>query len=323
MRRAVTLLVLIVTMSVLLAPPSGATVHGDDGRIAFRTYLNEAHTWGAITTVRADGSGLRRITHPRREILDAEPDWSPDGRWIVYSRYREGHSAIFKIRRDGSHRQRLLTCPPEGSDCEQQHLPSWSPNGDRIAFTRESEPAWKGPRLWVMRADGSHLRQITDGLPRYSEFGPQWSARGGRLVFERFDEVRQLSAVFTVHVDGTHLRRLTPWRMDAGEPSDWSPNGRWIVFLNRSWSTRPSTLWLVHPDGRGLRRITTTQHGTITWYSSSFSPSGRWITASRKPWDHGNPDVLVLSLDGSVVRNLTRSPGRWESFPDWGARPQR
>jgi hypothetical protein len=79
--------------------------------------------------------------------------------------------------------------------------------------------------------------------------------------FERFDEVRQLSAVFTVRLNGKHERKLTPWAMDAGEPSDWSPDGHWIVFLNHSWGFTPSTVWLVHPNGTALHEITSKRHG--------------------------------------------------------------
>jgi Tol biopolymer transport system component len=171
-----------------------------------------------------------------------------------------------------------------------------------------------------MRADGSGRLQITDAAPRFDDFGPVWAPDGGRLVFERFDEVRQLSAVYTIRLNGKDEHRLTPWTMDAGEPSDWSPNGRWIVFLNHSWSDVPSTLWLVHPNGTGRHEITTDEDGSFTWLSSSFSPDGHLITASRKRWDEGNPDLFVLRLNGSLVRNVTKTSQWWESFPDWGAR---
>ena len=173
--------------------------------------------------------------------------------------------------------------------------------------------------LFVMRADGTDVEQITSSARRFDSFGPQWAPGGGRLVFERFEEVRQQSAVFTVRLNGKHERRLTPWAMDAGEPSDWSPDGHWIVFLNHSWGFTPSTVWLVHPNGTALHEITSKRHGKVTWLSSSFSPDGTSIAVSRKRWEGDNVDLVVIRLDGSLVRNVTASPA-WESFADWGAR---
>jgi Tol biopolymer transport system component len=319
MKRAVGVSGLVLGMMLLSASSVSATVSGENGRIAFRTHLNHAHTWGAIFTINPNGTGLRQITHTPHGIMDTEPDWSPDGRWLVYSRYRQDHrSAIFKIRANGTESQRLLDCPSEGEGCETQYLPSWSPNGRRIAFTAERDPVVNS-ELFVMRADGTDVEQVTSAARRFDSFGPQWAPGGGRLVFERFDEVRQLSAVFTVRLNGTDERRLTPWGMDAGEPTDWSPDGHWIVLLNHSWSFTPSTVWLVHPNGTGLHEITSKRHGKITWLSSSFSPDGTLIAVSRKRWTGDNVDVVVIRLDGSLVRNVTASP-TWESFADWGAR---
>src|SRR5207249_4956282 len=49
-----------------------------------------AGTWrtrDSIATVRADGSSLRLLTHAR-EVQDLSPNWSPDGKWIVFERAR-------------------------------------------------------------------------------------------------------------------------------------------------------------------------------------------------------------------------------------------
>ena len=126
MKRAVGVAGLALWTLLLSASSVSATVPGENGRIAFRTYLNQAHTWGAIFSINPSGTGLRRITHRLHGIIDTEPDWSPDGRWLVYSRYRQDHrSAIFKIRADGTASQRLLSCPSVGGGCETQYLPSW------------------------------------------------------------------------------------------------------------------------------------------------------------------------------------------------------
>jgi hypothetical protein len=96
-----------VAALVLASSPANATVEGKNGRIAFRQYLNGAQTRGAIFTVKPGGTGLRQVTHPARKVITTEPDWSPNGRWIVYHREKEERTQVFKVRRNGSHRINL------------------------------------------------------------------------------------------------------------------------------------------------------------------------------------------------------------------------
>jgi Tol biopolymer transport system component len=142
------------------------------------------------------------------------------------------------------------------------------------------------------------------------------------LVFERVDSKRERHAVFTVRLDGSGLRRLTPWRLDASQP-DWSPNGRWIAFRTQEQSETRGNIALVHPNGAGLHRITHGGH-RYKWLSCSFSPDGKQITAARVPGSGAtdDADVYVMRADGSARTNITRSTNAWESAPDWGPRPE-
>ncbi len=315
-----------VAMLVVVMPPvANATVHGKNGRIAFRRYLNQSQTRGAIFTIRRNGTGLRQITHPRRGSVTDEPDWSPNGRWVVYQvETKSGFSRLFKIRANGSNRTYLSKdC---GHICGDGYA-SWFPGGKRLALQRES--CGTGPHnltaIYVMRADGTHARRVTHKNAtcatrhRYEDGAPAVAPRGKRLAFERFDSQTEKQAIFTIRLDGTGLRRLTPWRINASQP-DWSPNGRWIAFRSQEQSDTRGNILLVHPDGAKLHRIT---HGggTHKWLSCSFSPNGRRIQAGRVPGSGkaGNADVYVMRLDGSHRRNVTRS-NAWESASDWGPR---
>ncbi len=331
-----------VSTMLLTAVPARATFPGKNGRIAFRRYLNDTHTRAAIFTINTDGTGLLQLTHPRRGVAHEVPDWSPDGRWIAYERdwgtcCPETHPRhIFRIRADGIGRKDLTqpNCPalspPVPTDtCYEESLPAWSPNGKRIAFIRifGSCPPHCGTDLFdvfIMRANGTHVRRITKSPPRYMDVSVMWSPDGTRLVFVRSDEGRDPSrdAVFTVHVDGTHLHQLTPWRLDAGDSPDWSPDGRWILFRSHTGGGHPSNVYLVHPNGSGLHRITSASGGDFTWLSSSFSPDGTRITVGRYPaaGPAGNADVYVMNVDGSGLEDVTNSV-KWDSAPDWGPLP--
>jgi TolB protein len=318
-----------------LATPAHATFRGNNGRLAFRRYLNNAHSHGAIFTIKPDGTGERQVTHPRSGVLDAEPDWSPNGEWIAFERIAahccrkpSQRDRLFKVRADGTHLTLLserLPCGKEAGQCAADDYPAWSPSGTRIAFTRDFGPALVGEQgvgLFVMRGDGTHVRQITEKitLTRFQDAKPQWSPDGTRLVFDRQRLSDGQHAVFTVRLDGTHAQRLTPWRLSPDDNPDWSPDGRWILFHSHGDDGKQDNLYLVHPNGSDLHRITHSHGGMYSWLSSSFSPDGTMITVSRAPGvgNAGRADVYVMNVDGTGLFDVTGSAS-WESNNDWGS----
>ena len=331
MKRFTSILSIVILAVVVLAPAAAfATTPGKNGRIAFRRYLNDDHTYGAIFSVNPDGSRGRQVTHPGRDVVDTEPDWSPEGRWIVYAAWPENNSdasRILKIRANGHHRTPLSqTCT---GTCVADGFPAWSPNGTQIAFERAFAPSDPDDfnflfAIYVMQADGTDAVQVThqgetaDDPNRFRDHAPAWSPAGDRLVFERFSISHRASAVFTVALDGTDEQRITPWRLDAAQP-DWSPDGRWVVFRTQERSDRHGDIFLVHPNGNGLHRVI---GGQGKWLSSSFSPNGNKIQAGHIPGfgEDRAADIFVFDLDGSNLRNLTES-NAWESASDWGGEP--
>jgi hypothetical protein len=66
--------------------PAGATFPARNGRIAFRRFLNDEQSWGAVFTINADGTDEQQITFPPQGFVDRNPDVSPDGRRIAFER---------------------------------------------------------------------------------------------------------------------------------------------------------------------------------------------------------------------------------------------
>jgi len=304
----------VAVVMMLAAAPAQATAPGDNGRIAFRRYFNDDHTLGAIFTIRPQGTALRQITHRGMVLLDTEPDWSPDGRWIAFDRVRpDKPSQVYKMRSDGTHVTRLSDGTSDGD-----LFPSWSPNGKRIAFTRYDDSIGL-VAVFVMRSDGTHVRQVTPA--RYGAQFAQWSPSGTRLVFDGSGGPGR-QAIFTIHLDGTHARRICPWKLHAGDGPDWSPDGQWILLESHDGQDRTDNLYLVHPNGTGLHRITHTFNGFHQWGSYSFSPDGTMITVAHNLGVDGQPsnsDIWVMNVDGSGLRNVTHS-AIFDSAPDWGPR---
>ncbi len=81
-----------------------------------------------IWKVRGDGTGLVNLT-PDSDANDALPDFSPDGRRIVFRSRRGGNADIYLMNADGGDVRRLTR--HEATDT----MPAFSSAGDRVAFT--------------------------------------------------------------------------------------------------------------------------------------------------------------------------------------------
>ena len=81
-----------------------------------------------IWKIRSDGTGLVSLT-PDSDANDALPDFSPDGRRIVYRSRRGGNADIYLMNADGTGVERLTH--HEATDT----MPAFSSSGDRVAFT--------------------------------------------------------------------------------------------------------------------------------------------------------------------------------------------
>jgi Tol biopolymer transport system component len=331
-RGSMTAASLMVTLLVLIGSGAAAAApRAENGKILFRRYLNDDHTRGDIFSIRPDGTGLFRVTHSGKNRVGTEPNPSPDGRWIAYMVAPENdldHGRLFRIHPNGEGRTPLSsTCT---DTCQGDGFPNWAPSGRLIAFQRVLSADPSQPvgfvAIFVMRADGTPVRQITQRSADPSQpalFGdtaPSWAPDGSRIAFERFSEARGHQAIFTVRLDGTRVRRITPWRLDASQPY-YSPDGRWIAFRSNESSDIKGNIWLVRPNGNRLHAVTHTRTGKGKWQSCAFSPDGRYIVSALTPIVDGeqqNADVYVMKLDGSGRRNVTDTPRHWESAPDWG-----
>lgn len=98
---------------------------------------------------------------------DNFPAWSPRGDLIVFASDRDGDWELYTIRPDGSSLKRLTRSP--GNDAH----PAWSPDGRWIAFSsarggfKDESVLWAGNAqphgdIFVMRSDGTDVRQLTD-----------------------------------------------------------------------------------------------------------------------------------------------------------------
>ena len=141
----------------------------DGTQVVYRFWTDTAGGLRIVTL--ADGA-VRTLTTG----YDNFPGWSPRGDRIVFSRLADGDFDIFTIRPDGTDLQQLTTSP--GNDSH----PAWSTDGAHVLFSssrfgfKDEAPLADIPQpygeLFIMRADGSEQRPLTDN--RWEEGTPAW-----------------------------------------------------------------------------------------------------------------------------------------------------
>jgi Tol biopolymer transport system component len=125
----------------------------------------------AIYAIGIDGSNPRRLTAWAENDGD-NPDWSPDGKWILFHSFVDdprGRSQIFLIHPDGTGR-RQVTHFSKGTHVASS---TFSPDGKSIVFSKGPEGG--NVDLYVMRIDGSHVQRVTRS-PLW-ESAPDWGPR--------------------------------------------------------------------------------------------------------------------------------------------------
>ena len=177
----------------------------------------------AIFTMRPDGSRARRVTLPRGlGAADGQPQWSPDGRQIVFVRERRTaelaqERAIFVVNADGSDASRVTPWEMQAGDG-----PNWSPDGSRILFRNPESDDFTNSNLYTVRPDGSKLTQITDFPPATRLYSSSFSPDGRSITFG-MTGVDGEPDVYTMRLGGTP-ERVTRTPLADSAP-DWGGSG--------------------------------------------------------------------------------------------------
>jgi TolB protein len=115
--------------------------------------------------VSVPGGRARRLTG--KSVRAEDPDWSPDGKTILFRTVPPGENApggeLFTIHPDGSG-MKQLTRSPDGTVMLSA---AYSPDGKWIVFSKSV--GGNEPDLYVMKADGSAERRVTKS--------PLWDSR--------------------------------------------------------------------------------------------------------------------------------------------------
>ena len=195
---------------------------------------------------------------------------------------------------------------------------AWSPDGRRIAFvsTREQRQV-RGVvvgQIFVMNADGTGARRLTDPDDGGADYGVAWSPDGSRLAFVCSGPDLSDDGLCIVGADGSGRRRLLAPGWRAEMPS-WSPDGRTIAFSG--WSPEETGyvhLWAVSPDG-GAPRLLSAARTQSHEDSPAWSPDGEWLAfLATRPVGGVLPELFVMRPDGTERRPVVEGMPQHEGM---------
>ena len=178
---------------------------------------------------------------PSSTRLETGPQFSPDGKQLVFESNRSGDLGIWISHADGSAAKELWVVDGVASG-----MPRWSPDGRRVAF--DTHAGGGSRHIEVISSSGGSPLLVTDDPGR--EVAPSWSADGNWIYFS-----------------SDHSGRFEIWRVSAtgGEPEQIteggggipfeSPDGRFLYFLERGLTFAGAVpLWKV-PTGGGEKSL--------------------------------------------------------------------
>jgi Tol biopolymer transport system component len=207
------------------------------------------------------------------------PTWSSDGKYIAFLE-TTAESDIFNvilIQSDGTGWRTLGTTAPQSS--ERQLCPdiiAWSPDSTRflvdlgepafVFYVAGGSPvqvgtgvmpihhAWsfdgrrltyqdKDGTLWIVKADASDPKQLTDFPVKQAV----WSPQGGQIAF-----IAQHGDTFALEIADTKTGKIhAATSADSYVESSprWTPDGAFLVFVRRTVQGQPAGIWRVPADG--------------------------------------------------------------------------
>ena len=267
----------------------------DGQRIRFTLHGGVALKDAAIWEISL-GGGKALPLFPAAKNQQGDGEWTPDGRYYLFSQINDGVSQIWAIaerrnwlRSSAQVPIRLTTGPL------QSFLPTPSPDGKRVFFYG----AIQRSQLFKFDAKSSHFERF---LPRLSAGHTSFSRDGKWMAYSSYPE----HALWRAAADGSERLRLSPPEMIAMLPVV-SPDGSRVAFVGGLPGHTPS-IFVVSRDGGALETVTSSEPKGII--EPDWSPDGNSLVLG------GGGGVLYrYQFADKTVRAVPGSEGLWS--PRW------
>ncbi len=240
---------------------------------------------GDLFTLPIAGGDATQITSGMG--FDAQPRYSPDGRWIAFQSDRDGGENLYLMTVDGSDTVQVTT-----GKANRIESPEWTPDGDYLVVSKGGFRSGL-PKLWLYHREGGGGVQLIKEPDNLKTIGAAFGADGRWIWYARRNSDWQYNAQFPQYQLAAYDREsgesyTRTSRYGSGIRPTLSPNGRWLVYGTRHEAstglvirdlTTGAERWLAYPiqhddqESRGSRDVLP---------GMSFTPDSESLLAS---WD--------------------------------------
>ncbi len=234
---------------------------------------------------------VTRATQVTKDIWDKEPLYSPKGTKIAFLRGKKNEGSVICVMdENGSNLQKLPIPPKTDVKCF-----CWSPKSKEIAFVAGVKGLYKESDIWIINADGTNLRNLTNKRGYYSQLC--WSPDGTKIAFK--NGFKDRVEIWIIDANGKFWYKLV-----VGSNPIWFPNSKRIALLSK---TSPHnyllSYWAVDIDGGNLSKFGKFTSSTSLWRLGNpyRSPDGKAIFFKKE----GN--TFIKSVDGGAYYDFTNS----------------
>lgn len=291
--------------------PAPTPIGGGAGEIAF---VSDRTGTPQIYIAKVDGSDIRPITNLPEGAC--QPDWSPDGRQLVFVSPCEVYqdpmkgSSLFIIDADGKNIRQLSSIP--GGDFE----PDWSPDGKKIAFTSLRDGYMQ---IYTINLADNKIVRLTKTDKQEFARQPSWSPFGNQIAYS----LRRYSAyqIWVMNDDGENPEQITRsgyalWDINP----TWSPDGASLLYSQHRADTS-YRVWLmtIRYENRGQEGIDVGAE-PLPINDVTYSPDGFWLAFEGEDNAEDNRNVYIMTAAGSSRLPISTDPAN-EFDPAWRPLP--
>lgn len=267
-----------------------------------------------VFVIPSGGGEPKQLTyHPSAETVVG---WTPDSKHVIFSSNRTAYSRfyteLFRVSTEGTY--------PEKLPVDRGSLASFSPDGDKIVFTRHPTFFWWWKRykgtfnhdLWVYDFGSKQFAKLTDY--EGNDTWPMWGRDGLIYFVSDRDGVANL---YSIDPNTRLIRRLTHHDKDGVQWPSMSADGRWIVYENEG------RLWRYDVRTGEVKEVVVTAPSDDHFNVHAFVDPTEFIQdwdvsphAKRVVFD-ARGEIFSVPVKNGDTRNLTQTTSAREQHPAW------
>jgi tricorn protease len=301
------------------------------------------------------GGEARRLTSFQGQ--EANPRFSPDGRWLAFSAQYGGNVDVYVVASEGGEPRRLTWHP--GADLVQ----GWTPDGQRVVFGSSRTNAPGGQKFWTVGLEADFPRALPMPRAEQGAYSPDGRRFAYRMVSPWDEEWRnyrggQNRPIWILDLDDHDLEEVKPWERSDDQQPVWV--GETVFFLSDrdlamnvwAYETRTKQLrqvtkftdfdvkalgtdgkalvieqagWLhtVDPVSGRAQRLDIRVRGDFPWLMPQWEDAGARLTnpqlsaTGQRAIFEARGDIFSVPAAKGDWRNVTSTPGTAERTPAW------